>query len=747
MNTIPNSDNGAKIGPELIRLRLNATLKQSKLAERLKVDTSRISRIETGDFVPDEKEVVEIAEAIGSEEAFEYAAYQKKKWTALEKPSFWHPSKNELAMAETHLARIVQFMTKPQTTESAKAQAEFYRTAILAAADYLRPLEHSLAFVGDIGVGKSTAICGLCELLLPGDAKEGIPISRRVVLEAGSGRTTLCEVQLRPEGKSRFGLLVHPHSQEEIFRLVSDFSASMVDALQGGNASRNEGEERGVTEELGKALRNMAGLARRNEKKPDGTVNRIDPAMELARQCNGNLSELTAEILKRIRLEQRTKTEFRFEGDDRATGLHKLRDLFASVNKGLCPDVSLPRRIDITIPRSLLGKRNVKITIIDTKGVDDTAIRPDIRAYLDDPRTVTVLCSRFNSAPDSTMQQLLENLVNTGAERPIAERVILLVLARAQEVLDTQDDAGNRAETSEEGYRIKREQIRWAFSKEKGIKDLPVLFFDLLTDDHKVVGDEIATFIDRMRAAHAKRIQETGQAVDELIKRHGDTQTKEAQEKVRRRLRIFVEQHLNLEPPLTKLHQAFIAAVRQKHARTVWATTRWKGTWQGLDAYHWLGDGTAIDAQARSQPIFFGLGELLQNMLGDEELSPARDYLNELRRTLPVWKEKFLTEATVSGREIFRAELYMDDQVWDDCVRFWGQGSGYRDRVGDRLVKWCEERGHLHKIVEKRVRAAWGEHFLVPLANLCGSQDLLESGGTAPPDTATEPAQAGKEKS
>jgi hypothetical protein len=253
-----------------------------------------------------------------------------------------------------------------------------------------------------------------------------------------------------------FGLVVHPQSDEEIFRSVSDFADALLDAVKAEAGGEGKEEEaRGVSEELGKALRNMAGLGRRTEKGRDGRQVRIDPAMDLARTCSGGRAELVAEVLKRIRLEQRKVTEFRFKGDDRASGLEKLRDLFAGVNKGLRPEVSLPKRVDIAVPQPLLGERSFSVRISDTKGVEDTAIRPDIRAYLDDPRTLTVLCSRFNTAPDGHMQQLLENLVSTGAERTISERVALLVLARATEVLDTQDDSGNRIERVDDGYQIK----------------------------------------------------------------------------------------------------------------------------------------------------------------------------------------------------------------------------------------------------------------------------------------------------
>jgi transcriptional regulator with XRE-family HTH domain len=728
ITSITNQSQNGMVGAELARLRLNAGLKQARVAEMLGVDTSRVSRIETGELPVDTEEVIKIAESIGTDEAKDYAVFAKEDWGSFPKPSFWHPSRKELRQAGIYLSALDRFVEKTQMGESARAQGDLYRKTILDAADYLRRLDHYISFVGEIGVGKSTAICGLTNLLLPPDPKAQTALSRRVVLEAGSGRTTLCEVLIRSEGKVTYGLVVQPQSQEEVFRMVSDFCASLVDGLkESGADASGDGESRGVSEELGKALRNMASLARKTEKGPDGKAVRVDPAMALARECKENLAELTGEVLKRIGLEKRTRTEFRFETESRVEGLQRLRDLFASINKGLSADVSLPRRIDLIVPAPLMGKRPFTVRVVDTKGADETAIRPDIRAYLDDPRTLTVLCTRFNSAPDSKVQQLLENLVSTGAERAMNERVAILVLARSEEVMDTQDDAGDRAENAEDGYRIKGDQVRWALSKLKGAKDVPVLFFDVLNDDHQTVADKIATVIEGMRQVQAQRIGEAGSAIDELIKRYGEDQTRHAQEEVRRRLRIFIEQHLELGAIGKKVHRPFISALRGTHARTVWATTRRNGSWSGLDAYHWLGVGTAEDGQSRSQPVLAGIDELLTNMLGDQTLEPARDYLNEIRRTIPTWREDFLKDGTASGREIFRAELFLDDGVWADCVGYWGRGSGYRDRVAYRLEEWFDSHGHLQAAIEKRVQAAWRKAFLTPLATLCTSLDLLGS--------------------
>lgn len=188
---------GPRVGQDLARLR--GKLNQAKLAEIAKIDKTRISRIEQGEVVPDSDEVLRIAEAIGTQDAKDFVVHYKQQWGFVEKPSYWHPSRKELAHAESLLEELDRFVTKPQTTDAAKAQANLHRESILVAAEYLHSLEHSIAFVGEIGVGKSSAICGLTDLLLRSDSKAETSLSRRVVLEAGSGRTTLCEVQLSSE--------------------------------------------------------------------------------------------------------------------------------------------------------------------------------------------------------------------------------------------------------------------------------------------------------------------------------------------------------------------------------------------------------------------------------------------------------------------------------------------------------------------------------------------------------------------
>ena len=92
---------------------------------------------------------------------------------------------------------------------------------------------------------------------------------------------------------------------------------------------------------------------------------------------------------------------------------------------------------------------------------------------------------------------------------------------------------------------------------------------------------------------------------------------------------------------------------------------------------------------------------------------------------MPVWRERFLTDTRGFGRENFRALLFADDKVWDDCEGYWGGGHGFRERVKDRLGKWFDSQKELGTALEKKVQSSWRNAFLLPLATLCSSLDLV----------------------
>ena len=101
----------------------------------------------------------------------------------------------------------------------------------------------------------------------------------------------------------------------------------------------------------------------------------------------------------------------------------------------------------------------MQITVIDTKGVSDVAVREDLDHRLKDPRTSIVFCSRFNDAPGTSTRVLLQHMRQTFSERVDAGKVSVLVLPQAGEARAMKDDLGEPAHTDAEGYEFKRAQV------------------------------------------------------------------------------------------------------------------------------------------------------------------------------------------------------------------------------------------------------------------------------------------------
>ena len=107
-------------------------------------------------------------------------------------------------------------------------------------------------------------------------------------------------------------------------------------------------------------------------------------------------------------------------------------------------DVSLPHSIDLIIPDFGRSFGEFTISVIDTKGVDDVAVREDLDARLKDPRTTIIFCSRFNDAPGTSTRLLLQHMRQTFSEKLDSGKVSVLALPRGGEARAMKDDAAKR---------------------------------------------------------------------------------------------------------------------------------------------------------------------------------------------------------------------------------------------------------------------------------------------------------------
>lgn len=703
------------LGPTLSKLRTAAGRKQSDISKQMKIDASRISRIETGDFSPTFEEIESYLMAVNSSDAQAYLEYIQQHWQTLERPSFRHPDRDALWQAEQTLQRLREFSSKPNLPRTLIGQAELYRSTVEAAANYLVSLSHTIAYIGDIGVGKTTFLCSQTGLLLPGTERAGL--DHRIVLEIGSGGTTICEVRIRRG--SNYGISIEPMDDSEVYKLVAEFCAGMK--LRTDSNEEDPEQTMGVSREIDRALRNMAGLSRRREKDADGKLRTINPATELASNFD-TLEDFRAEVSERLKLWQRMRREIWFDSSAESNGLQWLKTMFKKINNGLHPEFSIPTRIHVIVPDGLLPSWDYELEIVDTKGVDKVAIRPDLQSFADDPRTVTVLCSKFNSAPDVSLQGFIRHLVEVGKdEEDIAERIALLVLPHTEEAVSMKDDIGDIVDSAEEGYEIKKDQAAAAL-RQVVSTDLPIYFSNVNADDPRVVSLELLEQIKRLRAARARRIENVADATTELIENQEKEHARGALQDVNRALTIFIDQNRRVPGQRQEIHKALIKTIRDDvHPRTLWASVRRSGTWGNLDVYYHLGGGGAASTKKRTERLFIELIGLVRNKMGDADLEPAHTFLRTLLTNIGIWRATFYETVQHSGELTFRPALEDDDELWSACEDKYGKGLAYRREVAQLVEDWFEgeEHEHLHAAFEDRVQKAWQQEVLEPLMRTC----------------------------
>ncbi|MGL4498756.1 MAG: hypothetical protein ACRCU2_06795 [Planktothrix sp.] len=705
------------LGPTLAKLRNNADLKQGDIEEALEKEDdsltqSRISRIENGTVKPSKLEIdaylSAIDSAIDTDEAQDYRKFLDQSWENLPRPSFWIPQRKDLWKAETCLQELNRLISADDAPEYLRSQAESHKKRIQEEAEYLRSLKHSIAYVGSIGVGKTTAICHITGLLIP-HAKR---FALKNALSVGGGRTTVCEVGIKVGEK--MGIRIKPQTREEIDKSIDDLCAKYFSE----NQEPTDGEKADlggmVSAEIEKLLLNMANL------------NNDDSLSELAKSCQSQYG-LVKKFKDKLRLQDRKREEIWFEEKNSdLTEMEWLQKTFKAINYGNHQEFTVPKQIDVIVPAEVFPDSDFELEIIDTRGLDNegTTIRRDIIDCVENPRTLTVLCSRFNDAPSSQICDIIDNLISEGASEVFQDRIVILCLPRNAEALEiTIPQTGDFVESREEGYEIKKKEvynkIRSRPRLKKGYqKDIPVLFFNAESDDSFKIINYLRHKIEASREASCCRLQKATKAIHSLIENKKEENAKEADKKIREWIEEFLDEYRQTPLELSPSYRYLISEIAKSHSKTIRATMRRQGDYHKLDIYLILGKGTRNAAWNTTYSIFDELPVWIKNLKRNEPIVKeyAETFLDEILFNWKIWREDFLSSTQALGEETFKMSLFYSWDLWAKCNQW--KGPGYQKYVIEELEEWFENRGDLQTDLNHQIQEAWQDKVLAKLASL-----------------------------
>lgn len=698
-------------GAVLSRLRADLGATQAALSAASGVDQSRISRVEKGDVASSAEvdKLLDALAALGASGAADYKQFIAYEWGQIAPPSFFNPQRACLELADEALGNIEAFLSDESRPWPLRRQIERHRETLLKGASYLHKLNHSIAFIGPIGVGKSTGLSFLFDLLVPASLASK-PIDRPI-LETGAGGTTICEVHIKrgPE----FGISLLPMPDSDLRNLVSDFCASRWSALKG--EMKDSAETAGVSREHDRAIRNMAGLTRRRSTE-NGKITYVDPVSDLVASSSSE-DEFRARVLEMMNLPSRTQRELWYDSATRQHPMEWVMKTFREVNNGRFQEASLPASIDLLIPEFGRNFGELEVSIIDTKGVDDVAVREDLDLRLKDPRTAVVFCSRFNDAPGVTTSSLLQHMRQTYSEPVNTGKVSILALPRSDEARSMKDDAGELAMDDAEGYAFKQMQIENELAADD-LAGVPMVFFNVQSDDASDVRGELFGQLNRMRSTVEARLFDLCAAADDVMKNHEAQALTAALEEVAERLNSFLGTHSALAAREKHAYSEALSTIRGvRYAATLWAATRRNGEYSGLNIVHNIGVGAAKDARLRSERWIASLKDYLAVLAADDGLKLAERNVVQMENSATSSRAIFLEAVQRAGMEVYRGPLSQSD-VWATCAGHWGAGGGFKTSVVNDLERWFERRTDLKDKLEAMTNALWEQLVIAPMKRL-----------------------------
>ena len=605
-------------------------------------------------------------------------------WTILDNPGENHPDAGALRQVDMTLAMAKSLREDRSLNPYFVRQLERYEARLFDGAKLLRNTRHPVVFIGDIGVGKTSMICGLTGLQLPGkDGKK-----KTSALIAGPGRTTVCEVEIhRGSREDRYALVAEPRSDGEIKEYVSEWCEYLMHLASPESSAQDGGEKPSVPKEIERAIRNMSGLAESRVPKPDGIRTRVDPAKNLAKEV-GDDQELRAEILKRMGLTRRRETKIR--GAD----MEWLRKNFADINDGKHQDFSIPERIIVQIPSRPFGNEEwesgLDISIMDTKGVDETAPRADLQDHFDDSHALVVLCSGFTNAPALTVQQILER-ARDGGVRDVAEKASVLVLPHGKEATETQRD-GDEMDV-EEAYEDRGADVKASLFA-LGVGDVPVKFYNVEGDDADKIRAFFIARIAELRKRNRDRVLEDSEIARKLMSNREESEFKVQQGEAAERLINWMNGK-EIGDPDEKVQAKLLAAMRDiRWASSLRASISREGVWYNFNYYSILGIGAREIARARSEKWLNDFNVIADSIEGDMKLSEAHGFVREIRRWLSDARIGLLKRIKRESGTLFKSALLGSDnarhRLWFPCQGEWGRGPGYKHRVAAHNQTWFD---------------------------------------------------------
>ena len=600
------------------------------------------------------------------------------------------------------LAKLTALLANPEPDgefESARAWAD----AISKASDFLDRKDHPVAFIGEVGVGKSSLVAVAARLLRtdqpPSDRNS---LKTQSLLAIGAGRTTVCEVRVRSETQSTssggIALEVEPIEQQELDKLIDLWAEDEWRRRRGQGRTIDEAPP--TPQEVARALRSMSGYSERIESSRQGNLIRrraVTPLDDVVPNFDSP-SALGRHLRERMQLDVRIQTRWDWP-DNSDESLQSLKELAEAINAGNEPSSTLPKAMTFVLPSMLdeLAAQisqggEVELELVDTRGLDAGVGlfgRRDLQNFVSDDRATLVLCSPFKSAPGDAIRGFLSSLKEDARWRSALDRIVLVLLDQGDA-----DQVNGAGADRLIGQEIKVSECQRELA-DVGIDVdvLPpdrILAIDVLLDSREDLLGALGARLSAIRQMAKSDLAKALKNAQTFLDRRGHDQGAKLQQTVDEQIRSHLSSTIPETPPLQDPLAGLYAAVRAtRYASIVYASCRRKGEYRNLDLYEAIKAEASRALTAWLTPPIDAALSYLEKASVDPDLREISDFVNLRMRQ---FSQGFVEAVTNFGNAVedeVRQALKSDDALWQRCSSEWGLGGGFKPSVLDHMKKWA----------------------------------------------------------
>ncbi len=596
---------------------------------------------------------------------------------------------------------------------------------------------YNLVFIGQVGAGKTTAICHLFNLIQEVEVtktrggKKATIKKFKELLSTGSGKSTICEVVIRP-AKHTY-VEIDPYESSELQQLIEEFGLWV---WQKSHPAKVKEWVEIPPDELLRAIRNIVEL-------PETIVNgkMKDSALEFATDFTiDEYDRFKKELIKRGQLSERNTTEIYPAANELDERLW-LSQVFQSLNVAKLANFSIPKRIYLNLSDKILDFNRPRIgNIIDTRGLDlATKDRRDLAYYIrETENSICIFTERFAAAPANVIQIIGKYLSPTAKD--INTKVSLLVMPRKGEPEKVIGADGQAVEDLDRGIALRKANIDNVFANEN--INFPfdnILFYDALQgylgdgsldrsnesvdidlDRQRVFAEIDRVIFDREQQLE-KEIQLLAQQIDRI--RSGDDFAPDEDAII-----IVAKQKISEFSSLNLGSNHFstdYVDMLPTHHCVLRATNNRYGQYElrDIDIYfngRYLAENLIRQSTQNFKTEIFKVVDFVENEISHgSTLSPVmqrlRSQIDENYEDLAI-KLGVEIETILSDR-LLAPQDYDESTFWQQAIDRWGQGSGYKVDV---LDLYSQQVDGIDLMLADLIQSAWHDRIIQPILTFLG---------------------------